>query len=120
VVTIAATAIFAPVLFSDAPPPSPPLALTLLSLLMMYPALAVTVKRTNDINWSPLWAYGLTACSVAMVIFDALGLLSAAGPLTYGLGAAFLVAIIVAIVIGCIRSADAKNAHGPSPLAVAA
>jgi uncharacterized membrane protein YhaH (DUF805 family) len=117
-ISIAATALVAPTYFSATPPASPSLGLTLISLLLMYPALAVTLKRTNDINWSPLWANGLTACSVALLIGEAL--VPDEGPLGYAVGAGFLISLILAIVIGCIRSADAENAHGPNPLAVTA
>ncbi len=120
VVTLAVLAVLAPGQFSEAAPSSPPLVVTLISLLVLYPALAVTVKRTNDINWSPLWAYGLTVFSAAFAICDALGLIMSLGPVAYVLGGGGLVAVILAIVIGCIRSADGENAHGRSPLAVAA
>jgi uncharacterized membrane protein YhaH (DUF805 family) len=119
--SLGAILILAPAMFSDTPPPLQPLTLTLFSLVLLYPATAVAVKRTNDIGWSPLWAYGICAASATFEICDDFKLFgdvntfNAAG---IALWTVLAINIVLSMVIGCVPSADSQNAHGPSPLAV--
>ncbi len=104
-----------PNLFSDAPAQSTPLSTTVVSLICLYPALAVTVKRTNDIGWPPLFAYAWLAVSGFWIISDAMGWVSGMPAL-----ALMALSIVLCVVIGCIRGVDGPNAHGPNPLAATA
>jgi uncharacterized membrane protein YhaH (DUF805 family) len=100
-----------------------PLWLDLVFLIYFYPATAVTVKRTNDIGWSPIWAYMLMALIVVLAvagIFEPFGPLQnmASGNLAM-IAIATVFTAVVSIIIGCIPGTNGANRHGPSPLASA-
>lgn len=123
VLMIALLAIFATGTFSDTPLPTP-LWYNLFCLAILYPATAVTVKRTNDIGWSPLWAWSIAAISAAFTlkdIFHPFGDLdsdmSTPNMVLWGLVG---LVVVLSIVIGCVAGTQGNNAHGPNPLAAAA
>lgn len=108
----------------EAPPTATPLMVSLLSLIFLYPMTAVCVKRTNDIGWSPVWAWMLLGISLVVTLFDMFqpfgDLVTDFNEPNMAVWLAVIVTVILSIAIGCIRSADGRNAHGPSPLSATA
>lgn len=98
----------------------PPFAWTAISLAYLYPATAVTVKRANDIGWPPVTAYFISAATGVYSLFEQFqpfGPLYSASTGNIVMWLVMLGAVILAIVVGCIRGVTGPNVHGPDPLA---
>jgi uncharacterized membrane protein YhaH (DUF805 family) len=114
---ISLMAALAPSLFTDETTKTP-LSLLLVSLLLLVPATAITVRRLNDINWSPTWAYVVVAISALISIVD---YVRPFGPLeTWNRGnqvvwLLMLIAVIMCIAIGLKGGSRGANPHGPDP-----
>ena len=93
----------------------------LLSLALVYPWLALAIKRLHDRSRPDYFAYLMVAPSVLTNLAHAAGLTGSdpANPnaLSYLLTLlAFLAFVWAVIELGCLRGTVGPNEHGPDPL----
>jgi uncharacterized membrane protein YhaH (DUF805 family) len=117
VVQIGLMVTLAPNQFTDASAKTP-LSLLLVSLLLLVPAAAITVRRLNDMDWSPTWAYAVVAISA---LFSLVDYVRPFGPIeTWNRGNqvvwfVVMIALIICIAIGFKGGSRGANPHGPDP-----
>src|SRR5262245_49616564 len=116
---------YSPALPKQPEPPAP--LLTVLNLVLWFPALAVTVKRLND-RGHPVWVAGIWVASFFAPVLSAylaayLGLLT--DPMTWGrlVWGLFVFTLIVwawfFIDLGLLPGERGPNRYGPDPLGAA-
>lgn len=93
----------------------------IVSLVLLYPSLAVMVKRAHD-RETPIWI--VMACAILTTLLDALEIFELTGPLEnpsalYWLLLLPLLPIIgyLCVVLGFLRGTRGPNRYGPDPLA---
>lgn len=94
-----------------------PWAALVVTLITVWPMLAITVKRRHDRNNSGLDAKIITGLVVLFQLLQAFGLASA-GPIMGIVSLAVgLSAIYLLVVTGFLRGTSGTNTYGPDPLA---
>lgn len=98
----------------------PNLAETLLSLALLIPETAITVKRFNDRDWPQWLPYAYAIAYLAFILLDHHGLLLAGDkPTTFEfafLGGFAAIVVIIIIDNGLLRGTVGPNRYGPDPL----
>lgn len=105
--------------FAD-PQSSVPWINLVITLLLVYPGLAVTIKRLHDRNRTGWWGGLLYGLAVLSTILDAVGLSGTQDEpsmlgLVFGL-AVFVIAVWFFIELGFLRGTQGPNRFGPDPL----
>lgn len=100
-------------------PPTP--ADTLLSLAMIIPETAVSVKRFNDRDWPQWMPYGISLSMIVLTVLLHYQLILERDPPTIAdaLIVAAVLAMIAVVIIdnGMRRGTTGANRYGPDPLA---
>lgn len=96
------------------------IASLLLQLAVLYPSLALMIKRLHDRNRPDYFAYIMVAPSILNGVTNAVGITGnpfEQGALDYLFGIAVLVVGIWALVeLGCLRGTVGPNQYGQDPL----
>jgi uncharacterized membrane protein YhaH (DUF805 family) len=96
------------------------LAMQAVSLVSLYPGLALTVKRLHDRDQPGYFAAFLYAPLIVKTVTDIVGITGdpeGSGPLDFALnGIIFVVSIWFLVILGFLRGTPGPNRHGPDPL----
>lgn len=91
----------------------------ILQLLVLYPSLALMIKRLHDRDRPDYFAYIMIAPSIVIGLLQALGIMDPAqgmSALGYLLYLIYMVVGIWALVEFCMRGTVGPNQYGPDPL----
>ena len=92
----------------------------IVTALVIYPSVAVMVKRLHDRNRSGWWAivlYAFVVFAQTLQIAGFGGTAEAPSPISLGLGIVYLImGIWLLIELGFLKGTQGPNRHGPDPL----